>query len=44
MWPMIDISRDYACVIFVKSILSEQKKDIYVDLKKSIDAQISVAY
>ncbi len=44
MWPMIDISRDYACVIFVKSILSEQKKDIYVDLKKSIDEQISVAY
>jgi len=24
--------------------LSEQKKDIYVDLKKSIDEQISVAY
>ncbi len=43
-WPMVDISRDYACIVFVKSLLSEQKKDIYVDLKKSIDEQISVAY
>jgi CubicO group peptidase (beta-lactamase class C family) len=39
-WPMIDVSRGYACIIFIKSLLNEQKKDIYVDLKKTIDKQI----
>ena len=39
-WPYIDKCRGYACIIFVQNLLSEQKKDIYLALKKSIDEQI----
>jgi len=39
-WPMIDMCRGYACVVFVKSLLSEQNKAMYMDIKNTIDAQI----
>ena len=39
-WPYIDKCRGYACIIFVQNLLSDQKKDIYLALKKSIDEQI----
>ncbi|MEX6687747.1 serine hydrolase domain-containing protein [Danxiaibacter flavus] len=36
-WPLIDTKRGYAAIVFVKTLLNEQKKDIYMDLKGSID-------
>lgn len=38
-WPMVDFSRGYACIFFVKSFLGEQKADAYLELKKVIDKQ-----
>ncbi len=40
-WPMIDKCRGYACIFFTKGSLSEERKDIYMDIKKSIDDQLS---
>lgn len=39
-WPMIDNCRGYAAVVFVKKPYVEQKKELFMDIKKSIDAQI----
>lgn len=39
-WPYVDNCRKYACIFFVKNELSEQKKDLYLALKKAIDDQI----
>ena len=39
-WPYIDKCRNYACIFFVKSLLGDQKKDLYLELKRKIDAQI----
>lgn len=39
-WPYIDKCRGYAAIIFVKTILSEQKKDIYQQFKEIVDEQI----
>lgn len=39
-WPYIDKCRNYACILFVKKQLNEQKKELYQELKKKIDAQI----
>ncbi len=36
-WPWIDNCRGYACIIFTKSIISEHKREIYLDLKKAIE-------
>lgn len=36
-WPMVDFSRGYACLFFVKDLLGEQKADVYLELKKVID-------
>lgn len=38
-WPMVDWRRRYACLIFVKTLLSEQKKDAYMEIKDAIDKQ-----
>ncbi len=40
-WPYIDKCRNYACIIFVKSIVNEDKRTIYQELKKAIDKQIT---
>jgi len=40
-WPMIDQCRGYACIFFTKGLLGEERKDIYLDIKKSIDAQLA---
>jgi len=38
-WPMVDNCRGYASIVFVKTLLSsEQKKDVYMDIKSSIDS------
>lgn len=39
-WPMIDKCRGYACIFFTKGVLGEEKKNIYLDIKNSIDQQI----
>ncbi len=39
-WPMIDNCHGYACIIFIKSLLSEEKAAITKELKASIDASI----
>lgn len=40
-WPMIDKCRGYACIFFTKGLLGEERKDIYLDIKKSIDDQLA---
>jgi CubicO group peptidase (beta-lactamase class C family) len=39
-WPMIDKCRNYACIFFTKGLLGEEKREVYLDIKKTIDAQI----
>jgi CubicO group peptidase (beta-lactamase class C family) len=40
-WPMVDWCRGYACIFFVKTLLSgEQKKDVYMQMKDAIDEKI----
>lgn len=39
-WPYIDKCRNYAAIVFVKSILAEQKKDFYVRFKEAVDAVV----
>jgi CubicO group peptidase (beta-lactamase class C family) len=40
-WPMVDNCRGYACIIFVKNLLRDSRKEIYTDIKSSIDEQIA---
>lgn len=40
-WPMVDKCRGYACIFFTKGLLGEERKDIYMDIKRSIDEQIA---
>ena len=40
-FPVVDYCRGYACLIFVKTLLTDQKKEVYTSLKEAIDAQIS---
>jgi hypothetical protein len=39
-WPLIDLCRGYASIIFTKGFLNEEKREVYTDLKKVIDRQI----
>ncbi len=39
-FPFIDNCRGYACIFFVKTLISEQKKEIYMAMKDAIDQQI----
>jgi CubicO group peptidase (beta-lactamase class C family) len=39
-WPMLDWCRGYACIIYVKSMLGEQKKDLYLHMKDAIDSKM----
>jgi CubicO group peptidase (beta-lactamase class C family) len=36
-WPMLDLCRKYACVIFTKETANEQKRDYYLNIKGTID-------
>lgn len=36
-WPYIDKCRNYAAIIFVKSLLGEQKKDLMLQFKGAVD-------
>ena len=39
-WPYVDNCRKYAAIIFVKNILSEQKKDLAMQFKDLVDEQV----
>lgn len=39
-WPYVDKCRQYAAIIFVKTILGEQKKDFYLQFKEAVDEQV----
>ena len=39
-WPYVDKCRGYACIIFSKNLLGDQKKEIYLQIKKAIDEEI----
>jgi len=39
-WPYVDKCRQYAAIIFVKTILGEQKKDLYLQFKEAVDEQV----
>ena len=40
-WPYVDKCRGYACIIFTKNLLGDEKRDIYIQIKKAIDEQIT---
>lgn len=40
-WPMVDFCRGYASIFFTKGGLGEERKEIFMDMKQSIDAQFS---
>jgi len=40
IWPVVDFCRGYASVVFVKSLLKEQDKTIYMNIKSVIDEQM----
>lgn len=39
-WPYVDNCRKYAAIIFVKTILGEQKKDIVLQFKELVEEQL----
>lgn len=42
-WPLIDFCHGYAYILFVKTLLSEDRADANLEIKKVIDDQIPVA-
>ena len=42
-WPFVDKCRGYACIIFIKKLIPEQKKEFFVKIKETIDEQIKPA-
>lgn len=40
-FPLVDYCRGYASLIFAKTLLTEQKKEVYDALKEAIDQQLS---
>jgi CubicO group peptidase (beta-lactamase class C family) len=41
-WPVIDFSRGYACIFFIKDLLREEKTEAYSELKKLIDKRYNL--
>jgi CubicO group peptidase (beta-lactamase class C family) len=39
-WPVVDKCRNYAAVVFTKGTLGEEKKEVYLDIKKALDEQL----
>ncbi|AEV97349.1 hypothetical protein A4D02_33450 [Niastella koreensis] len=39
-WPYVDKCRHYAAIIFVKSLLNEQKKDVAIQFKGAVDEAV----
>ena len=39
-WPIVDVCRGYACILFTKELSGEQRKDFIMDIKATIDATL----
>lgn len=39
-WPMIDVCRGYAYLVFVKSLLGEERANVHMEMKKIVDVQM----
>ena len=39
-WPLVDMSRDYALLIFTNGLLKESKRELYNQVKELVDQQI----
>lgn len=39
-WPLVDLKRNYAAIFFVKSLLSDSKREVYLAAKNIIDEQM----
>ena len=42
-WPLVDLCRGYACIVFTNSLLKESQRGIYKDIKAIIDEQMGSA-
>jgi CubicO group peptidase (beta-lactamase class C family) len=40
-WPYVDYCRGYAAIIFTRNLLTERKPDMYIAIKKVIDAHFA---
>lgn len=40
-WPMVNFCKGYAYILFVKSLLGEERADVQMEIKKLIDDQFS---
>lgn len=41
IWPLIDKSRGYALVLFTSTVLQDEKKDLFLGLKETVDGVVS---
>jgi CubicO group peptidase (beta-lactamase class C family) len=39
-WPMINWNLGYAYLVFAKTLLSEQKRDVYLEMKDAVDEEV----
>jgi CubicO group peptidase (beta-lactamase class C family) len=39
-WPVVDWCHGYACLVFTKSLETEQKKEVYTEMKETVDEKI----
>jgi hypothetical protein len=39
-WPMVDWCRGYAFLFLTKTMLNEQKKDVYMQMKDAVDEKV----
>ena len=42
-WPMVDYTGNYAAIIFVKTLINDDRKEIYMDMKGAIDKVVGVS-
>ena len=40
-WPLVDICRGYACVVFTSSLLKETQRGLFKEIKSVIDEQVA---
>lgn len=40
-WPVIDFAKGYVLLVFAREFSGEQRQEVYVDLKKTVDQQIA---
>lgn len=40
-WPLVDLCRGYACIVFTNSLLKDTQRTLYKEIKSVIDSQIA---